>query len=162
MLYDHFNATFWARIERTGLEKVQEMAEKIKQFSKDLEDECIDGYREVESWNGKMIKGMKFIQDSKLGAPTFINVINVETLSRGKCHQHKVTKSTFYQYLCSQESQRTSADSAVRFLSGITVRGLSVKIKFKFEIRTFKNPPDWKFQTSDSEQQKWIPTKNQR
>lgn len=66
MLYDHFNATFWARIEKTGIEKVQAMAEKIKQFSKDLEDECIDGYREVESWNGKMIKGKKFIQVSRL------------------------------------------------------------------------------------------------
>ena len=30
---------------------------------------------------------------------------------------------------------QTSADSAIRILSGITVRYLSVKIKFKFEIR---------------------------
>ena len=40
----------------------------------------------------------------------------------------------------------TSADSAVRILFGITVRCLSVKIKFKFEIRTLENLPDWKFQ----------------
>ena len=66
MLYDHFNATFWARIEKIGLEKVQAMADEIKDFSKDLEDECIDGYREVESWNGKMIKGMRFTVKSML------------------------------------------------------------------------------------------------
>ena len=40
---------------------------------------------------------------------------------------------------------QTSADSAVRILSGTTVRCLLVKIKFKFEIRTLENPPDWKF-----------------
>ena len=32
-----------------------------------------------------------------------------------------------------------SADSAVRILSGLTVRRQSVKIKFKFEIRTVEN-----------------------
>ena len=58
MLYDHFNATFWARVERVGLENVQEMAEKIRIYSKELADECIDDYRSVKSWNGKMIKGM--------------------------------------------------------------------------------------------------------
>ena len=58
MLYDHFNATFWARVERVGLETVQEMAEKIRVYSKELADECIGGYRQVKSWNGKMIKGM--------------------------------------------------------------------------------------------------------
>ena len=41
---------------------------------------------------------------------------------------------------------QTSADSAVRILSGNTVRYLTVKIKFKFEIQTLENPPDWKFQ----------------
>ena len=72
MLYDHFNATFWARIEKIGLEKVQAMADKIKQFSKDLEDECIGGYREVESWNGKMIKGMRFTVESMLVTDVFL------------------------------------------------------------------------------------------
>ena len=42
---------------------------------------------------------------------------------------------------------QTSADwSTVRILSGITVRRLSVKIKFNVEIRTLENPPDWEFQ----------------
>ena len=58
MLYDHFNATFWARVERVGLETVQEMAEKIRVYSKELADECIGGYKDVKSWNGKMIKGL--------------------------------------------------------------------------------------------------------
>ena len=40
---------------------------------------------------------------------------------------------------------QTSADSAVRILSEFTMRCLSVKIKFKFEIRTLEHPPDWKF-----------------
>ena len=45
-----------------------------------------------------------------------------------------------------EHHNQTSADSAVRILSGTTVRCLSVKIKFKFEIRTLENPPDRKFQ----------------
>ena len=40
------------------------------------------------------------------------------------------------------DAQR-SADSIVRILSGFTVQCLSVKIKFKLEIRTLENPPDW-------------------
>ena len=60
MLYDHFNATFWARVEKVGLPVVQAMADKIKEYSKELEDNCIEGYRQVESWNGKMIKGNDF------------------------------------------------------------------------------------------------------
>ena len=38
MVYDHFNAIFWARVERVGLETVQKMAEKICVFSKELAD----------------------------------------------------------------------------------------------------------------------------
>ena len=60
MLYDHFNATFWARVKNVGLPVVQAMADKIKEYSKELEDNCIEGYRQVESWNGKMIKGNDF------------------------------------------------------------------------------------------------------
>merc|ERR1712168_225916 len=56
MLYDHFNSTFWNRVNAVGLNNVQEMAEKIRLHSKELADECIYDYREVESWNGKMIK----------------------------------------------------------------------------------------------------------
>ena len=38
---------------------------------------------------------------------------------------------------------QTSADSTVRVLFGITVRCLSVKIKFKFEIRTALSADVW-------------------
>ena len=65
MLYEHFNATFWSRIERIGFKNVQEMVQKIRIYSKKLADECVQDYREVENWNGKMIKGPEFIHRPK-------------------------------------------------------------------------------------------------
>ena len=49
-------------------------------------------------------------------------------------------------YVCTANVGGQHCPDPVRILSGITVWCLSVKIKFKFEIRTLEKPPDWKFQ----------------
>ena len=55
MLYDHFNNTFWRKIEQVGLERVESMVEQIKNYSKNLEEKCVAGYGEMKAWNGKLI-----------------------------------------------------------------------------------------------------------
>lgn len=55
MLYEHFNTTFWNKINQVGLDRVKEMADQITVKSKELEDKCVRGYRMVKAWNEKMI-----------------------------------------------------------------------------------------------------------
>lgn len=33
MLYEHFNNTFWEKVETIGVEKVESIAEEIRQYS---------------------------------------------------------------------------------------------------------------------------------
>jgi len=55
MLYEHFNSTFWNRVDEVGRARVESMAREIAIRSKELEVECVDGYRMIEAWNKKMI-----------------------------------------------------------------------------------------------------------
>ena len=50
MLYNHFNETFWRKIEHVGFEKVKLMASEIKKLSKQLETECVDHYDGILLW----------------------------------------------------------------------------------------------------------------
>ena len=45
MLYEHFNRTFWAKIDERGLDIVQRRADEIKYQSELLADACQDGFR---------------------------------------------------------------------------------------------------------------------
>ena len=41
MLYQHFNRTFWRKIEEVGFDTVQKMSAEIERLSEDLENECV-------------------------------------------------------------------------------------------------------------------------
>ena len=48
MLYDHFNTTFWAKINQIGLERIEKMADEIRVLSQKLEDDCVRGSRSLK------------------------------------------------------------------------------------------------------------------
>jgi len=56
MLYEHFNATLWNKIKQIGLERVDEIANKIQSLSHELENECVEGYNQIRLANGKYAK----------------------------------------------------------------------------------------------------------
>ena len=55
MLYEHFNTTFWNKVNEVGRSRVEEMAKEIATLSKELERDCVESYRVVQAWNKKMI-----------------------------------------------------------------------------------------------------------
>ena len=95
-------------------------------------------------WPSKYNWLTKFFESVTFMVEQFISFQTFEYLSKYFIWDHNHPRN--YSKVNLKTLQQTSADSAVRILSGITVRCLSVKIKFKFEIRTLENPPDWKFQ----------------
>ena len=54
MLYDHFNQTLWRKIDQIGLDKVHAMSVEIGRLSKQLENECVNGYVPIKLWNGRV------------------------------------------------------------------------------------------------------------
>ena len=65
MLYEHFNRTFWERIEEVGIERVTELASQITELSMQLETDCVSKYHEIKNWNGKMVSEPVLRNDKK-------------------------------------------------------------------------------------------------
>ena len=56
LLYEHFNATFWRKVKQVGIQRVDAIAKEIRQLSQQLEDMCVNGYRQIKLWNGDLAK----------------------------------------------------------------------------------------------------------
>ena len=41
MLYEHFNATFWRKIEAVGVDRIEKLASEIRELSRKLETDCV-------------------------------------------------------------------------------------------------------------------------
>ena len=46
-LYDHFNKTFWKRVEAFGMDKMNQELEQFRIEAKKAEEECIDSYQVI-------------------------------------------------------------------------------------------------------------------
>ena len=57
MLYEHFNTTFWNKVNEAGRSRVEKMAKEIATLSQELERDCVESYRVLQGWNKKMISG---------------------------------------------------------------------------------------------------------
>ena len=55
MLYEHFNETFWSKVEKVGLKKLEKIVVEIQEYSKMYQEKCVERYQKKKSWNGQLI-----------------------------------------------------------------------------------------------------------